>query len=137
MCDFIKHIVEVPPPGDTYLTNHDAMGGTISPGQLGDVWEAFGSGGSQIIAYKSENMNDYNRIAQQLSPYETGYVYENLAEKWEAVCKIRLPNALRGRYLELDAQWMDRKMQEADEEKEAKRERRKAERNAAKETGSQ
>lgn len=63
-----------------------------SPKQLGDVWDAFSSGGAQIIAYKSENMNDYRQIEQQLSPFDAEYVYQHLPEKWEAVCKIRLPS---------------------------------------------
>jgi len=63
-----------------------------SPEQLGEVWDAFSSGGAQIIAYKSENMNDYRKLNQQFAPYDAEYVYQNLAEKWEAVCKLRLPS---------------------------------------------
>ncbi len=63
-----------------------------SPEQLGEVWDSFSSGGTQIIAYKSENMRDYAKISRQLVPYDAEYVYQHLPEKWEAVCKLRLPS---------------------------------------------
>ncbi len=63
-----------------------------SPKQLGDVWDAFSSGGAQLIAYKSENMNDYRQIEPQLAPFDAEYVYQHLPEKYEAVCKVRLPS---------------------------------------------
>lgn len=63
-----------------------------SPSQLGEVWDVFAAGGAQMIAYKTERTEDYAKLAPQLSPYSPEYVYEHLADRGEAVCKLRLPS---------------------------------------------
>ena len=67
-----------------------------SPTQLGEVWDVFAAGGAQVIAYKTERTDDYAKLAPQLSPYSPDYVYQHLADRGEAICKLRLPSGKVG-----------------------------------------
>jgi hypothetical protein len=61
--------------------------------QMGEAAKSLLEGGSQITSYKTESLADFEKFGHAFAPYDDAKeLYASLAEKWEAVNKVRLPS---------------------------------------------
>lgn len=60
--------------------------------QMGHAAQAVAAGGYQFTQYKTQDLRQFSELAHAFEPYEAEELYRALAEKWEAVNKVRLPS---------------------------------------------
>lgn len=60
--------------------------------QMGPAAQAVAAGGCQFTQYRTQELKQFMELAHTFAPYEPGELYKSLAEKWEAVNKVRLPS---------------------------------------------
>lgn len=60
--------------------------------QMGPAARAMTDGGVQFSCYKTETLKAFEEIEYALAPFTAAEAYESLAEKWEAVNRVRLPS---------------------------------------------